>query len=47
MDETLPIYIIRIKGYSHYTLAQFFPEFHTWVWFSLEGETIQKGHDER
>jgi len=40
MDKTLSIYIVTIKGSSYYTLAQFFSEFHTWVRFSLEGETI-------
>jgi len=37
MDETASGYIIRIKGSSYYTLAQIFPDFHTWVRFSLEG----------
>ena len=27
MDDTLSIYIIRIKGSSFYTLAQIFPEY--------------------
>ena len=36
----MSIYIIRIKGSSYYTLAGTFPEFHKWVRFSLEGETI-------
>ena len=35
-DEFLSIKI-------HYTLAQIFPTFHTWVQFSLEGETIFEG----
>ena len=40
MDETLSIYIITIKGSSSYSLSQLFFEFHTWVRFSLEGETF-------
>ena len=40
MEETSSIHIIRIKGSSYYTHAQFFSEFHKWVRFSLEEETI-------
>ena len=42
MDETVSIYIIRIKGSSYYTLVQFFPEFHTWVRFSLKNKQYVK-----
>ena len=42
MDETVSIYIIRIKGSSYYTLAQIFPEFHTWVRFSLKDKKYVK-----
>lgn len=42
MDETVSIYIIRIKGSSYYTLVQFFPEFHTWVRFSLKNKQYAK-----
>ena len=42
MDETLLIHIVKIKGSSYYTPAQCFSEFHTWVRFSLEGETIRE-----
>ena len=42
MDETVSIYIIRIKGSSYYTLAQFFPEFHTWVRFSVKDKQYVK-----
>ena len=45
MDETFSIYIIRIKGSSHYTLAQFSSEFHTWVQFSLKGD-MMRGREE-
>ena len=38
--EIVSVYIIRIKGSSYNTLVQIFPEFHTWVQFNLEGETI-------
>ena len=43
MDESLSIYMIRIKDSSYYTHAQFFSEFQTWVQFSLEGEIISRG----
>ena len=46
MDETLSTFSILsglIKGFSYYTLAQIFPEFHSWDWFSLEGKTIFEG----
>ena len=36
----MSFYIIRIKGFSYDMLAQNFPEFHRWVRFNLEGETI-------
>ena len=42
MDETLTIYINKIKGSSNFTHAQFFSEFQTWIPFSLEG----RGHKE-
>ena len=42
MDETVSINIIRIKGSSYYTLVQFFPEFHTWVRFSLKNKQYAK-----
>ena len=42
MDETVSIYIIRIKGSSYYTLVQFFPEFHTWVRFSVKDKQYVK-----
>ena len=43
IDETFSLYsyIIRIKGFSYYTLAHiFFLNSIEWVWFSPEGETI-------
>ena len=46
MDETVSTVSILsglIKGFSYYTLAQIFPEFHSWDWFSLEGKTIFEG----
>ena len=43
MDETLSIYIIRIEG----STCSIFSEFHTWVRFSLEGETIWREHEEK
>ena len=42
MDETLTIYVNKIKGSSNFTHAQFFSEFQTWIRFSLEG----RGHKE-
>ena len=36
MEDTLSIYIFRIKGSSFYTLVQIFPEY-TWVRFSPRG----------
>ena len=46
MDETVSTVSILsglIKGFSYYTLAQMFPEFHSWGWFSLEGKTMFEG----
>ena len=46
MDETVSAVSILsglIKGFSYYTLAQMFPEFHSWGWFSLEGTTMFEG----
>ena len=43
MDETLTIYINKIKGSPNFTHAQFFSELQTWIRFSLEG----RGHKEK
>ena len=42
MDDTLSIYIIRIKGSSFYTLVQIFPEY-AWARFSQRGLTKATG----
>ena len=41
-ESCLSVYTITINGSSFHTLAQIFPEFHTWVQFSLKREAILK-----